>query len=66
MWMVLWSEGGWFASAVMVLVLDGVAGRLSVLWTQGWDHVRLVGMQNVGKEVGRREVRGVGIGVGGM
>jgi len=50
----------------MVNVLACVAGRVRVSKTQGWDHMRLVGTQKTGKEDGRREVRGVGIGVGGV
>jgi len=43
----------------------GVAGASRVVKTWGCDHVRPVGMQKTGKEVGSREVSGVGMGTGG-
>jgi len=49
----------------MVAVSVGVFGAVRVLKTRGWDHVRPVGMQKTGKEAGRRDVSGVGIGLGG-
>ena len=40
--------------------------KVNALWTQRWDQVRPVGIHNMGKEGGRREVSGVGIGTGGI
>ena len=40
-------------------------GKVSALWTLGWDHVSPVGIMNVGKEEGRSEMSGVGMGMGG-
>ena len=63
--MVLWLAGGWFARSMMVEECAGIVGTSRVLKMRGWDHIRPVGMQKTGNEVGRREVRGVGIGMGG-
>jgi len=51
--------------SAIAAVHAGVHGRERVTRTLGWDHVRFVEMQKAGKEVGRREVRDIGIGQGG-
>jgi len=50
----------------MAAVHASVTGASRVVKTLGCVYVRPVGMQNVGKEAGRREVSGVGIRVGGI
>jgi len=66
MWTEVWFIGGLLAICNIITVRASDFGEISALCTQGCVQVRLVGMQKTGKEWGRREVRGVGIGSRGI
>ena len=62
MWTQVYPVGGWLASCAIVSARGFDLGEVSALWTRGCDQVSPVGIWKTGKEEGRSEVSGVGIG----